>query len=259
MMFGKKKNYLEYRFLDDKYDSNFEEMISEILVKSKPKTSCWWSSLSMLIGGWKSWDEYIKVYHRKILRNTPHQYFDASDDNIGTAKHCPAVLDVLSDAFLIKSPSDMLITINSEGMFSCSFANKLIDIREHYGDQFLLPEKVSSINLFKDKICLKFRIPIEIRTDQPFTFLQPMYHNNVWYDVAVGTMSKKYSMKGGPLNIIVFVDKPKSGEIDYKINAGDVLAYMWFPKKVELLHTDKHIIDEQYKRKWSTKSIKLSE
>ena len=84
--------------------------------------------------------------------------------------------------------------------------------------------------------------------------MQPMYHNNMWFDVALGTIDGQYT-KAQELNINVLVDIPKDESVTYEIKAGDVLAYMWLPEKVELKYTKSKFMDTLYKRKWSTKSM----
>ena len=102
---------------------------------------------------------------------------------------------------------------------------------------------------------LKFQLPINIKTDNvPWVFMQPMYHNNMWFDVTPGVIDGNYT-KGQPLNINVLVDIPKDEPVTYEIKAGDVLAYMWLPEKTTLKYTKNEFMRPLFKRKWSSKSM----
>mgnify|MGYP007107491073 FL=1 len=244
-MFGlKKKKYLEYYFSDDDLNSPevANEVIGEFISPATPKTSCWWSKLKTRIDEHKNQFEYVKQQHK----------FGNTDivESSATAKTCPAINNILMNSYLIKSPSDMIITINKDCGFLYNSSNDKISISTHPTCQFHTEKN----GLFDGKMNLKLALPINIKTDNiPWIFVQPMYHNDMWFDVTPGVIDGKYT-KGQPLNINVLVDIPEGEPVTYEIKAGDVLAYMWLPEKVELKHTQSKFITPLLKRKWSSKS-----
>jgi hypothetical protein len=240
-MFGlKKKEYLEW-YSDDIRVT--EENINEMLELSRPKSSCWWSNLKSTINSeFGSYSEYIK-----------HQHHNGNTDLMNThatVKQCPAVTNILTNSYLIKSPSDITITLTKDYRFLYNTANNLIDVDSHHIEQF----STEKSNIFEGKINLKFMIPINIKTNNtPWIFTQPLYHNNMWFDVTPGSIFGNYT-KGQPLFINVLVDIPKDEPITYEIKAGDVLAYMWFPKRIELKHSKTKFMLPLFNRNWSSKS-----
>ena len=220
-MFGKKKKYLEYTFVNKNYNTqdNAEILINDILEPSSPKSSCWWSSLKTTHSNkWRNYSEYLKVFQRKSLSGEHPELFPT----INTAKTCPGILGILSNSYLVKSPADITITFDSNGQFIWNSSNDLISISDgHKTYQYLTNDEN---DIFKNKIAIKFEIGIMLKTSDSFIHTQPQYHNDMWYDVAIGLVGGKY-IDGVPLSIIAFVDKPSKTET-YEIKHGDVLAYL---------------------------------
>lgn len=226
-----------------------EQIVEDILVPSSPKSSCWWSNLKLNLFGFKNRFEYVKSQHKEYLAGVGD---GRAQEATSTIKACPAVGDILSNSFLIKSPADIAVTVDSSMRFVVSTANELISVQNHSIEQFHSEEH----NIFEGKMNLKFKLPIIIRTDNiPLMFLQPMFHNNVDYTVVNGTISGKYT-KGQPLNINILIDIPKGDEqVVYYIKAGDILAYLWSPEKLKLQHSEKRFIDNMFPRGWDRKSM----
>ena len=245
-MFGKKKKYLEYYFNDDSLNSPeiAEEVVGEFITHAIPRTSCWWSKLKSTIDdGFNSQLDYVRHEHKNGNTNIV--------STRATAKQCPAINSILMNSYLIKSPTDIIITIDKDCNFLYNSSNDKIVITSHGHFQFHTAGK----GLFNDKMNLKFELPINISTDNiPWVFMQPMYHNNMWFDVAVGSIKGKYT-KGQPLFVNVLVDIPKGKPFTYEIKAGEVLAYMWFPERVKLKHTQSKFMDKLFQKNWSSKSM----
>ena len=245
-MFGLKKNkYLEYYFAVDVLNEKeiSESIIEDFITPATPKSSCWWSKLKATVNdGFNSQLDYVRHEHKNNNTNI--------STSRATAKQCPAINNILTNSYLIKAPTDMIITITKEREFIYNSSSNAYNIEAHSSDQF----HTEKHGLFNNKMNLKFEIPIYIRTDNiPWVFMQPMYHNNMWFDVAAGVIDGKYT-KGQPININVLVDIPKGEPVTYEIKAGDVLAYMWLPEKVELKHTKTKFMIPLFSRKWSSKS-----
>ena len=247
-MFGlKKKKHLEYYFDGDLNSPEIsEEVIGEFITPAVPKTSCWWSKLKSTINdGFNSQLDYVRHLHLNGNTNI--------SNTRATAKICPAINSILSNSYLIKSSSDIIITVFKDASFLYNSPSNIGNISSHGAEQFHTDD---GKGLFNDKMNLKFELPISIRTDNiPWIFMQPMYHNNMWFDVASGVIDGKYT-KGQPLNINVLVDIPKTDEpVTYEIKAGDVLAYMWLPEKVALKRSKSKFREIIFKRNWSSKSM----
>jgi hypothetical protein len=244
----KKKKYLEYTFKDDKLNlsNNATKIIVDILSPATAKSSCWWSSLKSNIGGWKSNLEFISHHQKENIKNHTNNVLGG----IRTVKSCPGISGMFRNSYLIKSPADLSITITKNGQFVWNSSNDLIRISDdHPREQFVTDEG----DLFKNKIAIKFEFDIEIKTpDIPYIYIQPMYHNNIWFDVATGTIKPPYT-KGIPLSVIAFVDLPEDKEITHHINFGDVLSYIWFPEKLELRQSPDNFYITNFRKRWEVK------
>ena len=240
-MFGlKKKKYLEWYSTDNTIS---EETVNKIIEQRTPRSSCWWSNMKSTINdGFKSQLDYVRHEHNN--NNT-----DIRNTRV-TAKQCPAINNILTNSYLIKSPTDIIITVTNDEGFLYNSPEDIISVSTHSTDQF----HTEGSDLFNSKMNLKFQLPINIKTDNvPWVFMQPMYHNNIWFDVATGVIDGKYT-KGQQLNVNVLVDIPEGEPVTYEIKAGEVLAYMWFPEKVELKHTKTKFMLPLFRRTWSSKS-----
>jgi len=245
-----KKEFLEFYFEDKKYQDKYtsSRIINTILCEGSPSTSCWWSNLDRNVLGFNNIKDYIKDWQHKRIYNKENSVVESS---ISTVKTCPAVLNILTNSFLIKSPCDIVITITKDGEFIYNTpGSDLLKIESHHVGQFHTKEN----NLFEGKMNLKFVIPVFIKTPFiPFIFLQPMYHRNTWYTVINGSISGDYT-KAQPLNINVLVDIPKTKEaVSYSIEKGDVLAYLWLPKKLKLKISDYNFLPTMGRTSWKSR------
>ena len=237
---------LEYNWTSDKDKS----LISNILEKPSIKSSCWWSNLKNLVGGFKSIEYAITKMHHNFLETKVE---NQQDNARPTIKTCPAIVGLLKKSFLIKAPCDILITVNNKGEWVSEVADTdMIKVSNHNADQYMTESKES--NLFDNKFNLKFEYPVVLRSSMiPWIFLQPTYHKEMWFQVAQGVIEGKYT-KAQALNLNVFVDIPKETQT-YKIKHGDVLAYLWLPEMVELQHRKKGFFDKLPLKTWTRKSL----
>ena len=224
-----RKKYLDYYFTEEVGATDTEdELISNVLVKATPSSSCWWSALPPNVQGISSYLGYLKEVHLNVLKG-----FNVSRiDTVATAKKCPAILDVLTNSYLVLAPADVLITVNRNGDFVADSPSVLIDVVSHNMEEFHTQGNDSG--LFNSKMNLKIKLPVFIRSDVPYIFLEPKYHNKTFYEMPNGAVTGKY-MKGQPLFINTVVDIPTTDEpVHYLIKKGEVLAYLWFPETVKL-------------------------
>ena len=249
-MFGlKKKKYLEYYFESKRFRGFEEEVISEFLEKSSSKSSCYWASLLPTINGQNIKGRIVK-FQKKYISNPDQTDVNLPEETVATVRQCPAVNDIIQNAYLLKSPVSILITINQDGSYIYNSSDDLIQITSHSNEQF----KSKSYDIFKDKINIKFSFPIRIKSESDWMFIQPMYHNDMWFDVAVGNIQGKYK-NAQQLNLNTFVDIPKNGSVTYEIKPGDVLAYVWFRDEVELRKSKKRFCDQLIKSGWLVKTM----
>ena len=244
-----RKKLLEYHYHNDWYNQpENKDIIDNILTPTTAKSSCWWSNLKTNFGGYKSHFDYASKNHKERLQqnNFENSGFSAS---ISTAKRCPGILDLFKTSYLIKSPADMFITVDKNQSYVFNTTNDLISVKHHPTNQFYTNKN----NIFEGKMNLKLMISIDIKTNNiPWLFLQPTYHNNVWFDVINGVVSGA-NTKGQQLNLNVLVDIPKEEPITYEIKQGDVLAYMWFPETLNLKHSKINFTRNIFKGDWSVK------
>jgi hypothetical protein len=246
MFLGRLFSNNELLFSFVRKEHNVKEIVDDVirnyLEPITLKSSCWWSNMAKTIQSvnTNSYVEYINAVHTNLFKATESSLsvtpsYDVAG-SIATAKSCPAIISLLSTSFLVRSPADIYITVQEDGNFLWNTSNNLITIEHHPPCQFTPDDDKG--NLFKGKVNVKFNTGIVIRTSKmPWLFLQPMYHNNADFTVINGVVSNKHA-KGRMLNINTFFNIPIGGEpITYHIKKGDVLCYLWFPKKMKMKHT----------------------
>lgn len=236
-MFRRAKNVLKYRFYEE--DGNVQsgdtssdeknELINEILQPAVPSSSCWFASLKPFTDNFKNSFDFHSEKQKAFLKGDTDAIMQ---ERVTTAKQCPGIIDYLKNSYLIKSPAEIYITVDKEGNYVYRSSNNLVQISSHDTSQFYSEKN----NLFEGKLNLKLRIPVVLSTEGTQWLMQhPIYHSNPDFTVTPGTISDKYT-QGEQLNIIVLVDTPKDEPVTYRIGYGDVLAYLWFPHKMELVH-----------------------
>jgi hypothetical protein len=220
-----------------------KEAIGLFMEGSSLRSSCWWSSLKLRaidIDGWKNHWDFFSKRHEGMFYNEEHYNEEHKDSpepfTANTAKTCPGIANILKNSFLIKSPSDLVLSVKDDGSYLWDASNDLLDISEHITSQFYTEKN----NIFKGKIALKILLPVFIgTTGTPWIILQPMYHNSVNYAITNGVVSDKHT-KYQELNIIFLVDIPKKGKsTTIHIKKGDVISYLWLPKKMKLTKNNK--------------------
>lgn len=232
----KKSNKLYYHFQENTSFEGVanEEAIGLFLEQSTVKSSCWWSNLKgSVTSDFRSHFDYFANSHKHSFQNK--ELDEEPPQSMRTAKTCPGISQVIKTSVLLKSPCDMVLSINSEGKFLWNASNKLAKVHEHNSNQFY----TESCNIFEGKVALKIVMPINIGTEgDSWMFLQPTYHNNIGYTVVNGVISGKHT-SCQQLNMIFMVDIPKNDDITViDIKRGDVLAYLWFDKTHSLIHKE---------------------
>ena len=214
------KNVIEYQFAEAIYNEKHiaKEIIKNIIVKATPTSSCWWSKLKSRTDNAK--DELFgkKKAQERLLNNEP------SDDVIGTtAKTCSGILNLFSKTYLIKSPTDIVITIDSKENYSWDVASKeLATIESHKKRQFWNEGN----DLFKEKACFKIVLKIRLKTNGfGYMLSEPFYHDTLNARFALGYVSSVYA-QSEQLNLFIFIDIPKEGTKSVIITKGTVLQYL---------------------------------
>jgi len=255
-MIFKKKNYFEYYFKDPFFDKEIsEERVKHYLEESTPKSSGWWKTLKIHIDmalKFRSHIDYLKNYQTTHLEEktegTPNPLM-----SLKTAKSCPAIIDVLSNSLLLKSPVDIVFTISSDERYvwnssQYDMASPAIDIVTH--DKIQL-RTYGNNDIFKNKMNIKFIFPMYVKSNTPYIFLPPTYHNPDFpFQVLPGTVTKRWMPV--ELNTNTMIDVPKKGTKSYHIKKGEVIGYLWFPEKTKLRWSKKRFQDGLITDSWGS-------
>lgn len=245
------KNKISYRFNDESLNKKdiAEELIKNILVKATPMSSCWWGKMKTRTDGFKSLLDSIKHKQVKYLKTGE----DFVVENGATAKTCPGIVGLFQQAFLIKSPTDIVITIDSEGGVVYDVSdNSIIRITQHGKEQFYQDDN----QLFKNKASIKFELLVSVKTTGfEYIITDPTYHNNSGCFVPTGFMSSAYS-NNQELNLITLIDIPKKGETKtISITNGDVLGYLIPFKKCSLEFSEDNFIAKRFYKTFQKKRV----
>lgn len=259
MFWKKKKNYLEYSWSQQVTELKIHDELSEGMLDKffspAVKTSCWFNNMKTKIGNIDV-SEAIKRKHKKIFKNefvqTDDEYYTGK--SYSTVKTCPGVISFFKNTYLLKVPYDIIISINSDGatVTEMSRNDGLLRIDGHGGEQYQTHGKC---DLFKDKLSIKFCFGLNVRTNNiPWTFIQPIYHNEQPFTVAPGIIGDKLTNIQN-LNLITFFDIPKEGVVHHHFKAGEVLAYMTFNEKVDLKYVPYDMSRKIFPRGWRNKIV----
>lgn len=241
MFFKKKKNILKYRFFnvdgniqsEDIASAEKNKLINTILEPAVASSSCWFSNLKPFVDNYKTTFDFHRSLHLDFFKTGNEEFLDAH--RIATAKQCPGINQYLKNSFLVKSPAEVIITVNKDGSFVYRSSNEMIKINNHDVVQFY-PEKG---NIFEGKINIKINVPVMLRAENSQWLIQtPYYHTQKKWDVTPGVINGNYAKEGEQINVICMFDVPKDEPVTYKIEYGEVLAYLWFPEKMKLVHDD---------------------
>jgi len=246
------KNKIFYRFQDNTLNEKdvAQELIKNIIVKATPSSSCWWSKMKHRADEYK--DKVDRIVKKQINFIKTGEEYLANDDEGMTVKTCPGILGLFNQAYLVKSPVDIVITINKRGGIVFDIAdNKGINISTHSQSQFYQDDN----QMFKDKICVKFVLPVRLKTTGfGYMLADPTYHSNSGCYVPMGLINDRYA-NNQELNIITFIDIPKDEDTKtIKINTGDVIAYLIPFEKCSLSLSKENFIAKRYKSNFIVKN-----
>jgi hypothetical protein len=241
----RKTSTIEATFIKDSVKNcSLEDFIEE----STRSKSCWFKALPSNI----SFYLYGKVIPsiRGLISNINHRvkyqqeeyasYWQKSGNTLVTAKFCPGIHSILDTSLLIKAPADMHITVFRDGTWLANSADSsLVQIVEdHPVSQVLTPS--TRTNIFKDRVFIKFKLPVHLSSNQTYVFLQPQYHNNYKVEVMNGVIHPPHSQQHY-LSVIGAITYNPDKDYDIRINKGDVLAYLWSPNKLKLKYKNRDI------------------
>jgi len=237
---------LEWNFYQKINDE--DNLIDLFLEKHNKRNNCWWSQLNPYLFGKGKVKDFFHWVHKKKFAG--EQNIPESFHSVGTAKVCPAIgKGILDKSFLLKTPTDLCFSIDSNGYIAQSIMESEIAITANQGhspNQYKYnwdyrDDSITDIvdSPFDGYTSVKFGLPIYIRTNNvPYIFLQPQYHKQQEYNenisVLNGLVEGKYT-GGQPLLLNVMVKLPKSGTKTIFIKQGTVLAYLWSPEYLELV------------------------
>lgn len=238
-----KKNKISYIFHNHELNEKdiAQELIKKILVKAAPSSSCWWSKMKSRTDVYKDNLDRIIAKQSNFIK-TGIDY--TSEDSDSTAKTCAGILGLFGQTFLVKSPTQIVITLNKNGNFVFDIADQsIVTIKEHPKSQF----SQENDKMFDNKVCIKFSLGLSLKTTG-FSYMlsDPTYHSNSGCYVPMGLISEKYA-NNQQLNIITLVDIPKD-EKTIIINEGDTIAYLIPFKRCILSFAKTNFIYKRFKK-----------
>jgi len=247
-----------YRVDSEKVPTNF---IPSILTTSGAKSSCWFSQLPVnisesLVGRYiPSLKKFIEVLvHNK--RNGGFEEHAAYHDGgvLSTAKTCPGIKSVLDKSVVISCPTEIYITMNTDGSFDAIAAdNTAVKVHEEHPRSQYTPlnagDKDTDVDIFKGYTVVKITLPVDIGTagGETLLLLPPQFHSaNKLLDTVIGEIK----LPPGdlvPLSVIYMVKIPTEEAYTIHIKKGESLGYLYTEGRPTLL---------EYEGKSSCKSIK---
>jgi len=223
--------------------------LEDYIEESTRSKSCWFKALPSNISYWlygkviPSIRGLISTINREAKYNQEEYAvsWQGTGDTLVTAKFCPGIHSILDTSLLIKAPAEVHITVFRDGTWTANSAEAgLIKVAEdHPVSQVLTPS--TRTNIFKDRVFIKFKLPVHLSSNQTYVFLQPQYHNNYKVEVMNGVIHPPHSQQHY-LNIIGAITPDPEKDYDIRINKGDILAYLWAPTKLRLKYEHKEIL-----------------
>jgi hypothetical protein len=237
---------IKYQFVDDHYNEPHiaTEAIKEIIVKATPSSSCWWSKLKHRTDNAKDRLDKIKKNQESILAGL--------EKSTGgpTGKTCSGILNLFAKTYLIKSPTDVVLTIDSKSNIRYDVATPdLLQFEFHKKEQFWSEDNT----LFENKACVKFKIQVRVSaTGFGYILTAPLYHNELDATFALGYVAPEYAI-AEELNFFMIIDVPKKGTKTITIKKGTVLQYLIPDVKTRLVHEKRRflelLLDTAYSKK----------
>jgi len=226
---------IKYQFIDKEYNEKYiaEELIKEIIVKATPSSSCWWSRLKSRT------DDAIDILDGKRKKLEDLVKGGDGEEFGATAKTCSGILNLFKKAYLIKSPTDIVITVDSDENYRWETSNEALTYISHHPKGQFWSE---GNNLFENKLCFKVELGVRLSMNGfGYMLIEPFYHNNLDARLALGYVNDTYS-KSESLNLFVFIDIPKEGVKTLVIPKGDVLQYLIPDVKSKLVFEKNHFV-----------------
>lgn len=234
------KTKIYYEFKDDKLQKCTNLDVSTYIEPCRPSTSKWWSALSVFnIPGVNSIKEWFNV----ISSNISDEDITTLTTSPYTAKICPAINDLFKRSYLVKWPSDIILTLKTTNNY-VSWVWKAADdlgvsIAGHSDEQY----KTSSHNIYNDCVNIKICLPLLLGSNKKLrcVFQPAAYHlSSIDYHIMphILTYNEKMHIE---LNINTMFKKPPEGQSEtYMFKSGTPICYLThFDEKDILLEQKK--------------------
>lgn len=227
---------LEYTFTNDDLDwTEDKKKATDLMVRPcVPSSSEWFISLSYFTGEGKSIGEVYSNLKSRFLESVKSGNNQKSPDlgsgYMQTAKSCPGIKTLFKNSFLVTTPCDSHITVDDdlEISYCHTSSDTLMTIDYHPRNQFVSEKHA----LFKDKINVKFSLPIALYTKTNAIMLPPTYHTETPWTVLPGVISPATFQ----INVLAMFDLRKES---YFIPKGTPLCYIYFDNQYKLKYTKK--------------------
>jgi hypothetical protein len=193
------------------------------------------------------WYKKNKI-NNSVITATQKEYIDLADKtekfNNKHAKNCPAIQEYLLDGIVIRSWSDIFLSVNKDG--SVSWKVSWGDAANFFGDNpfELISSHISSqvkdmgLNEIQNYGVLKLNAPFYIETSPGYglEFVDPFYHHRRNIKLLPGIVeTDKWHEVNFPFEFLY--DTKRNTEITYTIKAGDPLI-MARPRLLDNIDVD---------------------
>lgn len=194
------------------------------------KSSGWINNFPIFLHNIKNIKDW---WYKKSAENEPHPSCSVS------VRACPGIRDLLNKTVVVKLPTDMIVVTHADGSYDWMVSDNIhvprfdnpttasYQVLGHSREQWDLEsaniEHPSENNIFKDRINVKFLLPVTLASDKVSEWLitKPTYHNNTPFDVIQGIVKIRKVNTNYPVNVMF----PKE-ENFYHFKAGTPIAYM---------------------------------
>lgn len=219
--------------------NNYDDKLIELYLEpANPGKSNWFRSLTLFPGSRaKNVIEFFNQKYKQFANGEMDydEYKDQIDsESYLTVRQCPGIKDLMNNSYMVKAPCDIVIGVDRGGLkFSQPADTFLLKIQHHHPIQF--HSQIEKHNIFKDQMNVKFTFPIRVKTKNKVSwmFTNPVYHNaDSKLDVVLGQVAGDYTQT---TSLILNTTIKVSENQDIHIRKGDVLAYMVFPEKMNLV------------------------
>jgi hypothetical protein len=221
------KNEIRWKW-DSSVRKDLDININDYLVPAYNAPNCPFKKIKTYVSGARTILENFALKHKRIfdIGHIPQQ---EEPNYAPSIKVCPGVSPIVMNSLLVKSPSDFIISIDSNGRFLPELPSVIEAGMDFIIHPFEQTRMDNGDNLLDGRVMVKLAFPLFINVDNECVTLNPSWeHTQFPWKVSSGIIPAGYT---GLLNIFIDLDIPETGTNQYYVKKGDPLAYLYFPNK----------------------------